>query len=95
MAFGIMGASRNSHMLTYQSTRPVGCLYFDGESATRMGTGQMDTQMLFIYGNTTGAPPDNRWGGLWEEYDRASKLCEWVQRRVSEASGGALGVSCG
>jgi hypothetical protein len=81
MAFGIMGAARNSHMLTYQNTRPVGCLYFDGESATLMGTGQLDTQMLFIYGNTTGNPPDNRWMFLWDEYDRASKLCQWVQEK--------------
>jgi hypothetical protein len=78
MSFGIMGSSRNSHMLTYQTTRSVFVLYFDGESATLFGTGQMDTQMLHIYGNTTGRPSRGGFGGLWEEYARAIGLCDWL-----------------
>uniref|UniRef100_A0A093VIB6 non-specific serine/threonine protein kinase n=1 Tax=Talaromyces marneffei PM1 TaxID=1077442 RepID=A0A093VIB6_TALMA len=50
MPYGIMGSERNSHILTYQTTKQIGCLYFDGESATLFGSGMMDTQMLFIYG---------------------------------------------
>lgn len=80
MSYGIMGSSRNSYMLTYQTTRAVPVLYFDGESATLMGSGQMDSQMLQIWGNITGPPrPDRGFGGLWEEYARAIGLCEWLQ----------------
>lgn len=88
MSYGIMGSSWNSHMLTYQTTRPVKALYFDGESAALMGTGQLDSQMLHIYGNTSG--PDSRGrfgGGLWPEYARAIGLCQWLD----EAGLGRLG----
>src|SRR5712664_906221 len=69
MSYGIMGSTRNSHMLTYQTTRRIQCIYFDGESATLFGSGQLDTQMLQIWGNLSGpARPDNGWRGLWEEY---------------------------
>ncbi|KAK0369281.1 hypothetical protein CLIM01_13366, partial [Colletotrichum limetticola] len=54
MAYGIMGSTRQSFMLTYQTTRPVKALYFDGESAALMGLGQLDTQMLHLYGNVSG-----------------------------------------
>ena len=50
MSYGIMGSGRNSHILTYQTTKQIGCLYFDGESATLFGSGMMDAQMLFILG---------------------------------------------
>uniref|UniRef100_L2G4F4 Uncharacterized protein n=1 Tax=Colletotrichum fructicola (strain Nara gc5) TaxID=1213859 RepID=L2G4F4_COLFN len=62
MAYGIMGSTRQSFMLSYQTTRPVKALYFDGESAALMGLGQLDTQMLHLYGNVTG--PDSG-GGMW------------------------------
>lgn len=79
MAYGIMGGDRNSHMLTYQTTRRTKCIYFDGESATLFGSGQLDTQMLQIWGNLSGpARPDNGWRGLWEEYARAIGLCDWL-----------------
>ncbi|KAL3425690.1 hypothetical protein PVAG01_02481 [Phlyctema vagabunda] len=80
MAYGIMGSSRNSHMLTYQTTRPMKCIYFDGESATLFGTGQMDTQMLHLYRNVSGPPvlPGDRFRGLYEEYARATGLCNWL-----------------
>lgn len=66
-------------MLTYQTTRAAKCIYFDGESASLFGTGQLDTQMLHIYGNVTGPPrnPDHR--GLWDEYARATGLCDWLK----------------
>ncbi|TID07669.1 Uncharacterized protein CH35J_001144 [Colletotrichum higginsianum] len=83
MAYGIMGSTRQSFMLTYQTTRPVKALYFDGESAALMGLGQLDTQMLHLYGNVSG--PDGGgggsgrpWRGLEPEYDRAMGLCDWL-----------------
>ncbi|OHE96726.1 hypothetical protein CORC01_08043 [Colletotrichum orchidophilum] len=79
MAYGIMGSTRQSFMLTYQTTRPVKALYFDGESASLMGFGQLDTQMLHLYGNVSG--PDSGGGprrGLEPEYERAMGLCDWL-----------------
>jgi hypothetical protein len=68
-------------MLTYQTTRAVKCVYFDGESATLSGTGQLDSQMLHIYGNTTGPPPRPDRMGLWYEYARAIGLCDWLKEK--------------
>lgn len=78
MAYGIMGSSRNSFLLTYQTTRPIKALYFDGESAALMGLGQMDTQMLQLFGNVSG-PPGNGFMGLGQEYLRAHGLCQWFE----------------
>lgn len=78
MAYGIMGSSRHSFLLTYQTTRPVRALYFDGESAALMGLGQMDTQMLQLFGNVTG-PPGSGFMGLGQEYMRAHGLCQWFE----------------
>lgn len=79
MAYGIMGSSRNSFLLTYQTTRPIKALYFDGESATLMGLGQMDTQMLQLFGNVTGPADAGRGFGLGAEYLRAHGLCDWLE----------------
>jgi hypothetical protein len=76
-----MGATQNTHILTYQTTKPLKCLYFDGMSASLANNGEMDAQMLFIYGNTSGSSSADRWRGLFDEYDRAIKLCEWVERK--------------
>jgi hypothetical protein len=83
MAYGITGSTRNSFLLTYQTSRPVRALYFDGESATLMGLGQLDTQMLLAFGNLTGPPPPGGgWGrGLWAEYARARGLCDWLEEK--------------
>lgn len=82
MSYGIMGSTTNSHMLTYQTTRPVKAVYFDGESAALMGLGQLDTQMLHLFGNVSGPPPDPdsppRFG-LFGEYQRAIGLCDWLE----------------
>ncbi|KAI9742773.1 MAG: hypothetical protein M1818_003502 [Claussenomyces sp. TS43310] len=78
MAYGIMGSTQQSFMLTYQTTRPVPVLYFDGESAALMGTGQMDTQMLHIYGNVSGPERHDGFRGLADEYARAAGLCHWL-----------------
>lgn len=78
MAYGIMGSSRNSFLLTYQTTRPIKALYFDGESAALMGLGQMDTQMLQLFGNVSG-PPGGGFFGLGQEYLRAHGLCQWFE----------------
>ncbi|KIW27497.1 uncharacterized protein PV07_07231 [Cladophialophora immunda] len=81
MSYGIMGSSRNSHLLTYQNVRPVQCLYFDGMSAALMGTGPLDSQMVFLCGNTTCSEGANgTWHSLFDEYARAMALCEWVQK---------------
>ena len=75
-------------MLTYQTKRAVNCIYFDGESATLMGSGQLDTQMLHIYGNTSGSPPpDTRPRGLYDEYARALGLCDWIEEKKLGGSG--------
>ncbi|PSR80389.1 hypothetical protein BD289DRAFT_440852 [Coniella lustricola] len=84
MAYGIMGSSRDSFLLTYQATQPIKALYFDGESATLMGSGQMDTQMLQVWGNISGPASrgDGRrggFGGLGDEYARAHGLCTWLE----------------
>lgn len=81
MSYGIMGSSRSSFLLTYQTTRPVKALYFDGESASLMGWGQLDTQMLQLFGNVTGPDRDGGRGfvGLGEEYLRAHGLCNWLE----------------
>lgn len=86
MSYGIMGSSRNSFLLTYQTTRPVKALYFDGESATLMGLGQMDTQMLHIFGNVSG-PPGGGFMGLGQEYLRAHGLCDWLEAAGLRGSG--------
>ncbi|KAE9580244.1 hypotheticall protein [Colletotrichum fructicola] len=93
MAYGIMGSTRQSFMLSYQTTRPVKALYFDGESAALMGLGQLDTQMLHLYGNVTG--PDSgggMWRGLEPEYERAMGLCDWLAERGLGGVGGFEGV---
>ena len=79
MAYGIMGSTRRSWLLTYQTTRPVQVLYADGESAALMGLGQLDSQMLLLYGNVTGpVPRGDRGPGLTDEYDRARGMCDWL-----------------
>jgi hypothetical protein len=82
MSYGIFGNGRNAHMLTYQSVKPIGCLYFDGMSAALAGTGQLDSQMVFLYGNTTGpsqSEPAEPGSGLFGELRRAQSLCQWVR----------------
>lgn len=86
MAYGIMGSTRCSWLLTYQTTRTVRVLYLDGESAALMGLGQLDSQMLLLYGNVSG--PSRRegrngggFGGLTDEYDRARGMCDWLQQQ--------------
>ncbi|CAK7234180.1 hypothetical protein SBRCBS47491_008862 [Sporothrix bragantina] len=81
MAYGIMGSSRRSWLLTYQTTRAVHVLYVDGESAALMGLGQLDSQMLLLYGNVTG--PEHKTGGfgLGAEYDRARGMCSWLEQQ--------------
>ena len=88
MAYGIMGSTRNSFLSTYKTTQSVKCLYFDGASGQLSESGTMDTQMLFLYGNTTGPPGKNSSGEfLWDEYARAQRLCGWLQEREFDAPG--------
>ncbi|KAL8803840.1 MAG: hypothetical protein Q9200_006058, partial [Gallowayella weberi] len=88
MAYGVMGSTRNSFLSTYQTTQPVKCLYFDGASGALAESGTMDTQMLFLFGNTTGPPGRNSSADfLWDEYARAQRLCGWLQERGLDAPG--------
>lgn len=79
MANGIMGSDRHSFLLAYQATRSVKALYFDGASAALAGRGQMDTQMLHLFGNVSGPPAGGGFVGLGEEYLRAHGLCDWLE----------------
>lgn len=80
MAYGIMGSTRTSRMLTYQTMGPVKCLYFDGLSAGLINMGQLDSQMLFLYGNSSGPP-------AVDEYRRAVDLCGWIHENGFGGSG--------
>jgi hypothetical protein len=74
-----MGVFPNSHMWTWQTTQPMKCLYFDGQSAALIGRGELDSQQVFLYGNATGPPSKSAWFPLADEYGRAAKLCKWIQ----------------
>ncbi|KAI0599827.1 hypothetical protein F4775DRAFT_95946 [Biscogniauxia sp. FL1348] len=87
MAYGIMGGAPNSHMLTYQTTRRVKALYFDGESAALMGLGQLDTQMLHVFGNVSGPEQSGGFRGLHDEYARAHGLCDWLLEKGLRGDG--------
>ena len=88
MAYGIMGSTRNSFLSTYQTTQSAKCLYFDGASGALGDSGTMDTQMLFLYGNTTGPPGKNLTGEfLWDEYARAQRLCGWLHEQNLDVPG--------
>ncbi|KAK5310787.1 hypothetical protein LTR93_011942 [Exophiala xenobiotica] len=94
MSYGRLGSDRNSHLLTYQNVKPVQCLYFDGMSAALMGDGPLDSQMVFLCGNTTCAlGSDQPWRGIMDEYARATALCDWVQRNeLSDLGWGVEGL---
>ena len=89
MSYGIMGSTRNSFLSTYQITQTAKCLYFDGMSGIVLRNGSMDTQMLFLYGNTTGPPGnhDDAAQVLWDEYGRAQRLCGWLSERGLDSPG--------
>ncbi|KAG9235980.1 hypothetical protein BJ875DRAFT_373112 [Amylocarpus encephaloides] len=81
MSYGIMGSSGDTYMLTYLTTRRTKCIYFDGASATVFGYGQMDTQMLHIWGNVSGPPINSAQSLFYEEYARAAWLCDWLSAK--------------
>lgn len=62
MSYAIAGWEQTSHMLTYRTTKPVKCLYFDGASASLFGDGQLDSQMVFIHNNSANVPDDPAFG---------------------------------
>ena len=58
-----------------------------------MGTGQLDSQMLHIYGNVTGPPIPGNFRGLWDEYARATGLCDWLEKKGLRGKGwGVQGI---
>lgn len=50
-----MGNEVDSRILTYRTTRAVKAIYFDGMSASLMGSGT-ESQMIFLYGNSEDVP---------------------------------------
>lgn len=91
MSYGIMGSTQNSFLSTYQTTQSTKCLYFDGASGALGESGTMDTQMLLLYGNTTGPPGKNSSAEfLWDEYARARRLCGWLQEQNLSAPGSGV-----
>jgi hypothetical protein len=69
MAYGIMGNMRDSRMLTYRTSKEVKCIYFDGMSASLMGSGT-ETQMTFLYGDSDSVPRTPRPGRPGHRPDR-------------------------
>jgi hypothetical protein len=57
-----------------------------------MGTGQLDSQMVFIFGNTSGPPlpPSRHQGPLKGEHGRVRGLCKWI--RENNVGGPGWGV---
>lgn len=55
MSYGIMGNDLNSRILTYRTTRAVKAIYFDGTSASLIGSGT-ESQMIFLYGDSESVP---------------------------------------
>ncbi|KAI4160696.1 MAG: hypothetical protein LQ342_005535 [Letrouitia transgressa] len=83
LAYGVMGSSRDSHLMTYQTTRKVQCLYFDGMSAVLAGNGRVDSQMAFVFGDVTGPrkPGGPAKGILSDDLMRAQGMCDWILTR--------------
>ncbi|KAL9042454.1 MAG: hypothetical protein Q9214_003775, partial [Letrouitia sp. 1 TL-2023] len=83
LAYGVMGSSRDSHLMTYQTTRKVQCLYFDGMSAVLAGNGRVDSQMALVFGNVTGPqqPGGPAKGILGDDLMRAQRMCDWILTR--------------
>lgn len=62
MAYSILDQARDSHLLTFRTTKDVMCIYFDGTSAALMDDGSMDSQMLLIHNNSANVPDNVRFG---------------------------------
>ena len=79
MSYGIMGSGRASHLLTYQTTKPVNLIYFDGLSGVLAGEGRTDTQMALAFGNLTGPRPQKSF--LDGDLIRSHGLCGWLREQ--------------
>ncbi|KAG9016103.1 hypothetical protein FRB93_011577 [Tulasnella sp. JGI-2019a] len=60
-----------SRMYTFQVSRPLKVLYFDGSSAAKMPSGPIDTQEILLYGELE---EDMGWR---KEGQHITDLCEW------------------
>ncbi|KAF8535396.1 hypothetical protein BDD12DRAFT_695320, partial [Trichophaea hybrida] len=82
MSYGIMGGRGGETWLhTYVTTRDVRVLVFDGMSAALGGSGTMDSQSVFLYGEVKNETRRRgRQGGLVDEYTRAADLCKWAEK---------------
>ncbi|KAF8244918.1 hypothetical protein K440DRAFT_426420 [Wilcoxina mikolae CBS 423.85] len=83
MSYGIMGGRGGETWLhTYVTTRDVRVLVFDGMSAALGGSGTLDSQSVFLYGevkNETRRRGRQR-GPVFDEYTRAADLCKWAEK---------------
>ncbi|KAK5108812.1 hypothetical protein LTR62_007786 [Meristemomyces frigidus] len=64
MSYAIAGIGRDSHLLTYRTTKDVKCLYFDGTSASLEDDGSMDAQMLLLHNISANVPEHPGWAPL-------------------------------
>ncbi|KAI4216029.1 MAG: hypothetical protein LQ351_001525 [Letrouitia transgressa] len=81
--------------MTYQTTRKVQCLYFDGMSAVLAGSGRVDSQMALLFGNVTGPqkPGGPAKGILGDDMIRAQGMCDWIlTRRLGGPGWGIEGI---
>ncbi|EMC94524.1 hypothetical protein BAUCODRAFT_158108 [Baudoinia panamericana UAMH 10762] len=62
MSYSIAGTGLNSYLLTYRTTRPVRCIYFDGTSASLMNDGSMESQMLLLHNDSSNVPDSPAFG---------------------------------
>ncbi|KZO96760.1 hypothetical protein CALVIDRAFT_563415 [Calocera viscosa TUFC12733] len=86
MSFGIFGnrfrfpgsnSTGDTWMRTYSSKRDIKVGYFDGMSAMIANTGTFDFVDLIGFG--LNGTPVGDFRGLWDEYARAEKLCNWTK----------------
>ncbi|EJU02940.1 hypothetical protein DACRYDRAFT_115242 [Dacryopinax primogenitus] len=77
MAFPRRNQTGETWMRTYSAKRDIKVGYFDGMSAMIANTGTFDFVDLIGYG--LAGTPSTDWRGVWDEYIRAAKLCNWTK----------------
>lgn len=84
MAYGIMGNMPESRLMTYQTTKNVRAIYFDGMSASLIGDG-VNSQMVLLYNGTADIPdhqypkPPPSQGRREEGPDSENKPPPWLR----------------
>ncbi|KZT59404.1 hypothetical protein CALCODRAFT_493756 [Calocera cornea HHB12733] len=94
MSFGIFGnggrfpganGTLDTWMRTYSARRDIKVAYFDGMSAMIATTGTFDFVDLVGFG--LDGTPLGDWRGVWDEYARAAKLCNWTRENAVDLDG--------